>query len=271
MTVARRELKLGFRNAWTYSFLILLTIFTSISLALHASLPTGVGYTEMIGTVINMTLYLLPLTTLLLGGFSITADQENGEWGLLSTYPITSYAFLLGKWLGLSIILVIMVMISYGVSGLLIGLFGHGINFQTFMFLLLFSIMLSINYLSVSLLIGALARNRWQALISGITVWFLTIVIWPMILISTLSHLPSYKFIQPTLQILTILNPAEFMRVFTMMRLEAGTSFGAEYDQFITWINGNSGLICFIGVFIAWIALAILIGGYRWKRSEVNG
>jgi len=243
-------------------------MFTSISLALYANFPASVGYSEMTGTVINMTLYLLPLTTLLIGSFSFTSDKENGEWGLLSTYPISSYTFLFGKWLGLFIILVTVIFFSYGLSGFLIGFFGPGISVATFFFLLLFSTLLSITYLNISLLIGAIAKNRSQALIIGISFWFLTIVIWPMLLISTLSYLPSYKMIQPTMEVLTILNPAEFIRVFTIMRLGAGTAFGAEYDQFITWINGNSGLACFVGFFIAWIVLAILVSGYLWKRSE---
>lgn len=171
-TVAKRELKLGFRNSWTYSFLILLTIFTIVILLLHSTIPTNQGYTEMTGTVINMTLYLLPLITLLLGGFSLTTEKEDGEWSLLSTYPISSYSFLWGKWLGLSIIKITMILFSFGIAGLLITLFGQGLNIQTFIFFLLFSIALAIVYLSISFLIGSIAKNRWQSLIGGITIWF---------------------------------------------------------------------------------------------------
>ena len=74
-----REIKLGFRNFWTYSFLILLTIFTIAMLLLQSSVATVQGYTDMTGTVINITLYLLPLITLLLGGFSVAVEKEDGH------------------------------------------------------------------------------------------------------------------------------------------------------------------------------------------------
>lgn len=93
LTVAKREIKLGFRNSWTYSFMILLSIFTVAILLLQSGVATTQGYTDMTGTVINMTLYLLPLITLLLGGFSVAVEKEDGQWGLLSTYPISVYTF----------------------------------------------------------------------------------------------------------------------------------------------------------------------------------
>src|SRR5699024_11204363 len=76
LTVAQREIKLGFRNSWTYSFLILLSIFTIAILLLQSGAATSEGYTDMTGTVMNMTLYLLPLITLLLGGFSATTKKK---------------------------------------------------------------------------------------------------------------------------------------------------------------------------------------------------
>jgi len=88
LAIAKREIKLGWRNSWTYSFLILFTIFITAILLLQSGVSSSEGYTDMTGTILNMTLYLLPLTTLLLGGFSATAEKEDGEWDLLSTYSI---------------------------------------------------------------------------------------------------------------------------------------------------------------------------------------
>lgn len=261
-------MNLGFRNAWTYSFLILFTIFTLGILLLHASVASIEGYSDITGTMINMTLYLLPLMTLLLGSFSTTSEKEDGQWALLSTYPISTYSFLLGKWLGLALILITIVFFSFGLSGLLITLFGETLDTETYLFLVLFATLLAIIYLSIAIFIGAIAKNRWQALIIGISIWFITIVAWPLLMISTLSHLPSYKMIQPTLQALTILNPAEFIRIFTMMQLGAGSAFGADYDRWITWATGSSGIVIFICVIAIWITLAILLSGFIWNRGD---
>jgi len=271
LTIAQREIKLGFRNSWTYSFLILLSIFTIAILLLQSSVATVQGYTDMTGTVINMTLYLLPLITLLLGGFSAAVEKEDGQWGLLSTYPISVYTFIGGKWIGLAVILLTMLFFSFGLAGIITLLFEQAISISTLVFFFLFSASLSLVYLSIALLIGAIAKNRWQSLVGGITVWFLTIIIWPLLMISTLSQLPSYNFVQPTLQTLTLLNPAEFVRVFTIMRIGAGSAFGADYDQWITWATSSYGLFIFIGVFLIWILASIFIGGFIWSRGEKNG
>src|SRR5699024_8303215 len=271
LTVAQREIKLGFRNSWTYSFLILLSIFTIALLLLQSGAATTQGYTDMTGTVMNMTLYLLPLITLLLGGFSATVEKENGQWELLSTYPISAYAFLWGKWIGLAIILLTMIFFSFGLAGIISLLFKQTLSIDTLIFFWLFSSCLAIIYLSIALFIGSIAKNRWQALIGGIGVWFLSIVILPLLMVSTLSHLPSYLLIQPTLQALTLLNPAEFVRIFSIMRLGAGSAFGADYDQWITWATSSYGFIIFIGVFLSWILICLFVGAFIWNRGDKNG
>lgn len=269
--MAKREIKLGFRNFWTYSFLILLTVFITAIMLLQSGVEAVEGYNDMTATVINMTLYLLPLTTLLLGGFSVTDEKEGRQWELLSTYPISVYAFLWGKWLGLAVILVAMLFFSFGFAGIITLIFGQGLSMRTLTFLLLFSIMLAFVYLSIALLIGSIAKNRWQSLVGGVTLWFLTIMIWPLLMISTLSHLPSYKLVQPALQVLTLLNPAEFVRVFSIMRMGAGSAFGPEYFQWITWATSNQGLLIFAVIFLSWILLSVFLGGFIWSRGESHG
>lgn len=270
LTVAKREIKLSFRSSWTYSFLILLTLFTMAILLLQSNITTIQEYTDITGTAINMILYLLPLITLLLGGLSVVVEKEDGQWGLLSTYPISIYEFLWGKWIGLAITLLTMLFFSFGISGIISILFGQQLSVQTLIFLWSFSSVLALVYLSIALVIGSIAKDRWQSLIGGITIWFVTIIVWPLLMISTLSLLPSYKLIQPTLQVMTLLNPAEFIRIFSIMRIGAGSVFGANYDQWIIWAMSDYGLLIFFGIFLSWILIAVLISGFIWKWGGSN-
>ncbi|MCZ1268315.1 ABC transporter permease, partial [Paenibacillus tundrae] len=121
--VVRREMKMGFRNPWAYSFLILFCVF-SLSLLIINSQNFVAGYSGTTGSMLNLILYLLPLMTLFLGSFSLTSEKEEGSWQLLSTYPIGTMSFIVGKYLGLSVVLMTIVTFGYGLMGLLSGWVG---------------------------------------------------------------------------------------------------------------------------------------------------
>lgn len=269
--VAKREIKLGLRSPLTYSFLVLLSLFTTAVFLLQSGIPSIQGYTDMTGTVLNIILYLLPLITLLLGGMSVTGEKDSGQWGLLSTYPISRYTLLWGKWMGLAAVSLAVLLFSFGLAGVIAILFGQRLRLETLWFLWTFSALLALVYLSVAVWIGAVSKNRWQSLIGGVVVWFVTILLWPLMIISALSHLPSYKWIQPVLEGLTFFNPAEWLRIFAIMRMGAGSAFGASYDQWITWATSSQGLLIFGAVWLAWISLPIWAGGLMSAGGDQHG
>lgn len=63
--IAKREIKIGFRNPWAYSFMALFSLF-SLALLIIQSQSFMEGYTYTTGTMLNLILYLLPLMTMLL-------------------------------------------------------------------------------------------------------------------------------------------------------------------------------------------------------------
>ncbi len=129
--IALREVKLGFRNPWAYSFMALFTLF-SLSLLLINTQNFMQGYSSSTASMLNLILYLLPLMTLLLGSFSLTAEKEEGSWQLLSTYPLTTFSFLWGKYVGLTSVLMTIVAFGYGVTGIIGALLGNGLDAVTF-------------------------------------------------------------------------------------------------------------------------------------------
>src|SRR5699024_7876243 len=139
------------------------------------------------------------------------------QWGLLSTYPISAYIFLWGKWLGLATVLLTIIFFSFGVSGLLTFFFGVTLPFLSFIFFVICSVALSLVYFSIAFLIGYITRNRWLTVISGNAIRFFTISNRRLLLISSLSQLPCYQLIRPFMGGLTRLNPAQFIRVFSII------------------------------------------------------
>ncbi|WP_438444243.1 ABC transporter permease [Gorillibacterium sp. sgz5001074] len=266
MIIAARELKLGFRNPWAYSFLALFTFFSAAVLLIQSQTRIE-GYTHTTGSLLNLILYLLPLMTILLGSFAVTSEKEEGGWQLLATYSLTSFQLLLGKYVGLAAVLFAIVGVSFGVSGLLGSLLGHSLSVYTLAFFYFSSLLLVFVFLGVSVWIGAWAKNRWQALTIGVGLWFVLILAWPTLLIALLGFLP-YPVIKPALQILTAMNPAELIRVFMVTRIGGGTSFGPEYYEWIRWLNGASGLAAFVAIGLLWIAVSLGLATWLWERGR---
>ncbi|WP_282936300.1 ABC transporter permease [Paenibacillus sp. RC67] len=267
--IALREVKLGFRNPWAYSFMILFTVF-SLSLLLINSQNFVEGYSSATSTMLNFILYLLPLMTLLIGSFSLTAEKEEGSWQLLSTYPIRTLSFLLGKYAGLAMVLLTIIAFGFGVTGIVGAISGKGLDFQTFGLFIVFSGGLIILFLAVALCIGTWARNRWQALTLGVATWFFAIIGWPTILIAVLGLLP-YLWIKPLLTALTLLNPAELVRCFVVVKLGGGAALGPEYYEWIRWIKEPTGTWGFALLCLIWVGAAMSCAHWVWERGRSRG
>lgn len=269
LIVALREVKLGFRNPWAYSFLALFSFF-SLALLLIQSQSSLQGYTHTTGTMLNLILYLLPLMTLLLGSFAVTAEKEEGGWALLSTFSLSTFAFLLGKYIGLFLVLSVIVAFGYGVSGVLGTFLGQGYSLSSLAFFFSFSLLIVFLFLSIAVWIGTLSRNRWQALTIGVSVWFIYIIGWSSLLIAVLGFV-QYSLIKPVLVGLTFLNPAELIRVFMVVKMGGGSIFGPEYFQWIKWIQSPWGVPVFIGVCLLWVAVALGTAMLVWERGRRRG
>lgn len=266
--VALRELRTGFRNPWAYSFLALFAIFMLILTLIHAQGYMD-GYSGITGSMLNLMLYLLPLMTLMLGSFSLTGEKEDGSWELLSTYPLGTSSFIAGKYVGLSILLLTIIVFGFGIAGLVSSWAGGGFSIHTFMMLFVFAVSLASMFLAVSMVIGSLAVNRWQALVIVVTVWFFLVIAWAPLLIAILGWLP-YVWIKPAVSVLTLLNPAELSRIFAVIALGGGAVLGPEYYDWVKWVSRPTGSVAYVIFVLLWIGLAVGLADLLWERRRAR-
>ncbi|MFS0725990.1 ABC transporter permease [Paenibacillus sp. 1P07SE] len=267
--IAVREIRMGLRNPWAYSFMALFGLFM-LSLLLIQSQGYVQGYTGVTGTMLNLIVYLLPLMTLMLGSFSLTGEREDGNWELLSAYPVRTWSWIAGKYVGLAVVLLAIIAAGFGAAGLAGWLTGSGFELATYGLLLAFAASLALLFLAVSLVVGTVARNRWQALTIAVAVWFFAVIGWAPLLIAILGMLP-YLWVKPAVTGLTLLNPAELARLFTVVKLGAGSVIGPEYYDWVRWIRRPAGTLGFAAVSALWIIIAAGGSAWLWERRRGRG
>ncbi len=269
LQIALREVKIGFRNPWAYSFMGLFALF-SLSLLLIQSQHVMEGYSGITGSMLNLILYLLPLMTLLLGSFSLTAEKEEGSWELLATYPLSTLSFITGKFLGMVVVLLTIIAAGFGLMGVTGALLGSGFALDAFGLFLSFSVGLVLLFLALSMVIGTIARNRWQALTIAVAVWFFLIIGWSALLISGLGLLP-YLWIKPAVVALTMFNPAELVRLFIVVKLGGGAVLGPEYYDWVNWVKRPAGTASFVALCAVWLGAALSLSNLLWERGRARG
>lgn len=266
----QRELKIHFRSAWTYSFILLFFLFVSVILYVSGNVA-GLGqYTKATGTLMNLLVYFLPLMTLISGAFSLTMEKEDGSWSLLWTYPIRPLSWIMGKFVGMFIVFTTILTCAFALGGLILHFTKATISFHTVGWLYLYAMCIVVLFLAIAVCIGAMANNRWQALTWCVGIWVILILAWPVLLMSILHSLPYYSSLL-TLQIATLFNPMEFTRIFFTIQMGGGVVFGPQYINWVEWAQHPASVWVFISLLLLWVGLLLSAAIWMTGRSRSRG
>lgn len=252
------ELRMTVRQRFYYSFLILWVSVLSLLFLLQRNAPSLNGYTNVTGTIVNIALYIIPLFMLIIGSFSISNEMENGQWKLLTTFPLNKMGYVIGKIGGQFIAQVIVFTFSFGLSLVIALVSGNGLSSEWILSIYIFSISLIFSFVTLGITVGCFVSTRWQALSTSVIIWFFLIMIWPTALIGVLG-LVSYTWIAPIMRFALFINPAEFIRVSLITSLDGGSVFGRAYDSLVTFLNSMGGIYIYFLYFSGFIILNILI------------
>ncbi len=265
----RSELRMTVRQRSYYSFFILWVAVWSLLFLLQSSAPSLTGYTNMTGTTVNVALYIIPLFMMIIGSFSIANEMENGQWRLLSSYPLFTMSYIAGKIGGQFTAQAVVFTFSYGAS-LAIGLLsGQLFSSEWLLSIYFFSISLIFFFLLLGIGIGCFASTRWQALSFSVIIWFFLIMIWPTMLIGLLGLVP-YTWIAPLMKAALFANPAEFIRVSQVINLDGGAVFGQAYDPLVTYLETPFKFVVAVLYFIGFLTLTLLFSMImlEWRKRR---
>ncbi|UOE53069.1 ABC transporter permease subunit [Bacillus sp. CMF12] len=219
------------------------------------------AYNRSIAMLMNLSLWMLPIICMILGGSSIIADKENGRLSLYRTYHSSSAYYLISKFLSLVLSLFFVIGLSYGLFGFFFSLSGSSFAAHIYQVFLLVNMLLILVFSAASLLIGAISKSRMQGLSAAIIFWIIMVFVYEFIIFSVTGWIP-YSLKQISLFSLILLNPVESVRVWSISKLNSEYLFGPEYLMIEKW-GTNGSLTLALTLSIILIILITIISSAR--------
>lgn len=263
-TLAAKEFRDRIRNKWVLAIALVFTAFSLIITYFGAAQQGQLGIKSIevtITSLVSLVIYLLPLIALLLGFDAIVGERERGSLDLLLTQPITRFELLLGKYLGLAAALSLSTLTGFSLVAALVyrsyswnGLF-HYVGFM------LSSVLLGLAFLSLAVLISAIARDRTRASGMAIALWFFFVLVFDLILLAALVA-SADRYSGDAFVYLLLLNPADVFRILNIFSLDdVRTLYGlisiVPPALAKPWLMNT--------VMAAWIVLPLTLARWRFR------
>ena len=178
--IAKKEFMDNWRNKWVLSlsaiFLLLVIVMSYFGGASSGSGVDFQGYGDTVAGMSTMAAMLLPIIAIMLGYATVIGERENGSMGVILGCPVSRFDVIIGKFLGLSFVLLVTIFIGFGISGLIIGAaagFDDALEYLLFMIL---TFLFAAFFLGFSIFMSTIASKRSTAIAGGLGIFFSGII-----------------------------------------------------------------------------------------------
>lgn len=242
LIVGREEFRHALETRWMFGFTALLA-----ALVLGLSF-FGLGQSREIGfqsfarvtlSLMNLVLFTVPLTGLVLGVTSITGTS--GTLPLLLAQPVGRGEVLVGKLIGLAGALTVTQFVGFGGGGVIVAFQAGAEQVNGFLALTGLSVVLGWLTVSTSLCIAVIWPDRLKAMAAALTLWLLMVVAYDLVVLGAtaiLRGVPLQSVLFPAL----LLNPVDLARVLTTLAVGSGALFGPTSAVLMKMFGSNTGV-----------------------------
>ncbi|MGS0682155.1 ABC transporter permease [Shewanella sp. 125m-7] len=227
IVIAKKEIQDSLRNRWVlfisliFLILSLSVTFAGSAVAGHLALPQ---LDALISSLSTISVFIIPLAAMLVSYDAFVGEDESGTLLLLLSYPITRVQILMGKLLGHSLIMSVTIGFAFGLTALLLLVWGdYDANQVLSLFgqFIISSIMLAIAFILLGYIVSLKSTEKAKAVASVLFVWFLFVLIYDLLLLTILVADLAF-FNQYIINILIALNPTDLYRAINLIGTDAG-------------------------------------------------
>lgn len=267
LVIAKKEIRDSLRNRWVV-FISLIFLILSLSVTFASSAVVGqLSLPELnllISSLSTISVFIIPLAAMLVSYDAFVGEDESGTLLLLLSYPLSRFQILLGKLIGHSVIMSFTICFAFGLTAILLLMFGENYDiaatisqFGQFIFT---SILLAITFILLGYIVSLKATEKAKAVATVLFVWFLFVLIYDLLLLTLL--VADLAFInQYIINVLIALNPTDLYRAINLIGTDAGSGSLAIISA-SDW--GKTGLYIVMGLWLVGLAfVANFIFGRR--------
>lgn len=256
LLIAKKEIKDNIRNRWLVMNTLLLLIL-SLCILLAGSAISGElvlpNIDNIISGLVTLSVFILPLSAVLLSYDSFVGEEESGTLLLMLTYPIKRHQFLLGKLLGHSLLITLACLIGFTPSLLLLSYFSElsiAIVITHFANFMLSAMMLAITFTIIGYMVSLQVKEKAKALGILLLVWFVIVLIYDLALLASIVALADI-LPRNILNLFILLNPADLFRAINLSILNNN---GQVTDSAINIMsNTNLNLSILYMIMFVWL------------------
>jgi Cu-processing system permease protein len=240
--VAREEFRRALEGRWLFGFTALLTaLVLGLSFfGLAQGREVGFqGFARVTLSLMNLVLFMVPLTGLVLGVTSMTGGTS--ALPLLLAQPIGRGEVLLGKLAGVALALTAAQAIAFGGGGLVVAFTAGSEQAVAFAALAGLSIVLGWLTVSAALLLAVLWPDRLKAMSAALLLWLLMVVAYDLAVLGATTLLAGWP-LEWVLFPALLVNPVDLARVLTTLAVGSGALFGPTSAVLMKLFGSHAGV-----------------------------
>jgi len=268
--IAKQEFVINLRNKWVISFAALYAILTFL-ISYFGMVTSGYsGFQDFARTstsLINLSGFIVPLFSLLLGVFSFISNKEYLE--LMVAQPVTRFQVIIGKYLGLLFTLIGATIIGFTIPGILVALAIGTEGGLGYALVILYSLFLGVIFTGCAVLISQISNRQQIALGAAIGIWVFYEVVYGLLILGTTLYLTPVA-LKYTLLFGLLGNPIDIVRVLSLISI-GGLEFFGPAGATLLKFTGSPQMAMFYGIIgiILWVIIPLAFSYKIFSRQNL--
>ena len=234
-TLAKKEFMDNVRSKWvlvlTFVFIGLILLISAYG-GVQAGREAGIkGYEFTINYGSSIVVIFISIVAIVMGYKTLVSEVESKSVGLLLTSEMDRKDIVIGKFIGLFVVLGVSIIGGLIIGGLVIGISESFENVDKYLYFILISLVFGITYLTISMFLSSVVNKQSRALAGGVFIWIFFTYILDLVLIGILIATGWELSLDPTVSVTYpdwyhqagILSPNRIYNMLTQRILEMGT------------------------------------------------